>query len=189
MSDLLSDVKHKTSYVVKELAYLVKEVAYMIRPGLEDPALRAWRDQTLYRLVLRASRAETTTTLRRIQELGYTDVSLTDTNLLANLDTEGTSISALARRAGVTRQAAGQQIAVLERAGYVERRSSDTDGRAAIIYQTALGRALLGDALDIVEELESQYAAQLGSARFTALKKSLSLLLDQIDPIGTLGRD
>ena len=39
----------------------------MARPGLDDPAIRAWRDQTLYRLLMRASRAETTTTLRRVQ--------------------------------------------------------------------------------------------------------------------------
>ena len=82
----------------------------MARPELDDPQLRHWRDQTLYRLLLRASRAETTATLQRIQAAGYRDVSLTDTNLLANLDTEGTIITALARRAGVTRQAAGQQV-------------------------------------------------------------------------------
>ena len=70
----------------------------MGRPALEDPALRAWRDQTLYRLVLRASRAETTSTLERLHRFGYADVSLTDTNLLANLDTDGTIISV--RKAG-----------------------------------------------------------------------------------------
>jgi DNA-binding MarR family transcriptional regulator len=161
----------------------------MARPRLTDPALRAWRDQTLYRLLLRASRAETTTTLRRVQELGYSDVSLTDTNLLASLDTDGTTISALARRAGVTRQAASQQVATLERTGYVERHSSETDGRAAVIHQTALGRALLDDALSIVEVLENEYAEVLGSIRFTRLKKLLTSLLDEIDPLGRLGRD
>jgi DNA-binding MarR family transcriptional regulator len=160
----------------------------MRRPALDDPAIRSWRDQTLYRLLLRASRAETTATLERIHEVGYTDVSLTDTNLLANLDIEGTTISALARRAGVTRQAASQQIAALERAGYLERRPSDTDGRAAVIFQTAPGRALLDVAIDIVEELESQYAEHLGPARLATLKKLLSSLLEHIDPTGTLGR-
>ena len=162
----------------------------MVRPPLHDTtALRAWRDQTLYRLLLRASRAETTTTLERTHQLGYTDISLTDTNLLANLDTEGTSISALARRSGVTRQAASQQIAALERAGYIERRSSDTDGRAVIIVQTPRGRALLEDALGIVENLEGVYAEHLGQARLDDLKEALSSLLDRIDPIGTLGPD
>ena len=161
----------------------------MARPALDDPAIRAWRDQTLYRLLLRASRAETTATLERVRELGYGDVSLTDTTLLANLDMEGTIISALARRAGVTRQAASQQITALERAGYVVRRSSTTDGRAAVVSRTARGRALLDDALDIVEELEDQYAGLLGSRRLTTLKTLLASLLETIDPTGALGRD
>ena len=162
----------------------------MVRPDLGDTAdLRAWRDQTLYRLLLRATRAETTTTLERTQLRGYTDISLSDTNLLANLDTEGTSISALARRTGITRQAASQQVAALERTGYVERRSSDTDGRAVLVVQTARGRALLSDALEIVEDLEATYEEHLGSQRLIELKRSLASLLDRIDPIGTLGRD
>ena len=156
---------------------------------LDDPGLRAWRDQTLYRLLLRASRAETTATLQAIHRaLGYGDVSLTDTNLLANLDTDGTIISALARRAGVTRQAAGQQVAALERLGYVERRSSDVDGRAALIYQTNRGRTLLGDALDIVAALETNYAKHLGAARLAGLKDVLRTLLAHTDPAGELGR-
>jgi DNA-binding MarR family transcriptional regulator len=161
----------------------------MSRPALDDPGLRAWRDQTLYRLVLRANRAETTATLERIAARGYDDVSLRDTNLLANLDTDGTIITALARRAGVTRQAASQQVAALERAGYVERGASDADGRAAVIYQTARGRALLEDALDIVDDLEAGYAADLGEAKLATLKKLLATLLDHIDPLGGLGRD
>jgi DNA-binding MarR family transcriptional regulator len=185
----LADVA-PTPDVVKYLAQFVKEVAHMVRPPLENTtALRAWRDRTLYRLLLRASRAETTTTLERIQQRGYTDISLSDTNLLANLDTEGTSISTLARRAGVTRQAASQQMVALEGAGYIERRSSDTDGRAVIIVQARRGRALLEDALDVVEDLEASYAEHLGQARLADLKETLSSLLDHIDPIGTLGRD
>ena len=162
----------------------------MRRPPLEDTVgLRAWRDQTLYRLLLRASRSETTTTLERIHELGYTDISIADTNLLANLDTEGASISALARRAGVTRQAASQQVAALERAGYVERTESATDARAVAVVQTRRGRALLEDALTIVEELEAAYASHLGKARLADLKQLLATLLDRIDPAGSLGRD
>ena len=58
--------------------------------------LERWRgvDQSSSPSSSRRSRAEKSTTLRRVHELGYRDVSLTDTNLLANLDTEGTTISA-----------------------------------------------------------------------------------------------
>jgi DNA-binding MarR family transcriptional regulator len=162
----------------------------MTHPSLADAdALRAWRDRTLYRLLLRASRAERAATLRQLQEQGYADVSLGDTNLLANLDTEGTTVTALARRAGVTRQAASQQVAALESAGYVERRPSETDGRAVVVVQTARGRALLAEALDVVEALEAEYAAVLGPRRLAALKSSLTALLERIDPEGALGRD
>jgi DNA-binding MarR family transcriptional regulator len=160
----------------------------LTHPTLDDTtALRAWRDQTLYRLLLRASRAETTATLARVHQLGYVDVSVSDTQLLANLDTQGTAMSALARRAGVTRQAASQRVAALERAGYVERRASENDGRVVVVHQTSRGRALLNDALDIVESLETAYAEQLGTEQLAVLKEALSLFLDRIDPIGVLG--
>lgn len=159
-------------------------------PPFENSAeLRAWRDQTLYRRLLRASRAEATATLQQIHGLGYRDVSLRDTNLLANLDTEGSTITSLAHRAGVTRQAASQQVAALERAGYVERHASDLDARAVTVLQTSRGRALLDVALAIVEELERGYLDVLGPRRYANLNAALSSLLDHIDPAGALGTD
>lgn len=160
------------------------------RPGFEDPAaFRAWRDATLYRLLLRASRMEQTATLTAIHEAGFTDITLVDTNLLANLDTEGSTVTALARRAGVTRQAASQQVAALERLGYVERRPSDTDRRAVVVIQTAKGRDLLATALDVVSALEAAYEAELGPERMQTLKAALTDLLEARDPAGTLGKD
>lgn len=155
-----------------------------------DPtALRAWRDATLYRLVLRASRAERTQTLQRLVELGYTDVTITDTALLANLDVEGTTISTLARRSGITRQAASQQVAVLERDGYVQREADPLDSRAIRVQRTKRGHALFESALEIVSALEAEYARHLGARRTRELKATLSALLEHIDPGGGLGPD
>ena len=162
----------------------------MVVPSFENrAALRAWRESTLYRRLLRASRAEATATLERIHARGYSEVSLTDTNLLANLDTDGSTITALARRAGVTRQAASQQVTALERSGYVQRQASGSDARAVIVIQTERGRALLLDALAIVEELEQSYLQLLGPHRYRSLSSALALLLEHIDPTGALGHD
>jgi DNA-binding MarR family transcriptional regulator len=162
----------------------------MLDLDFDDPeALRAWRDATLYRRLLRAVRAETTATLQAIHELGYDDVTLSDTNLLANLDTDGSTITALARRAGVTRQAASQQVAALEQAGYVKRYTSEVDARAVRVVQSARGRALLREALEVVAELEASYAAILGKQKLSTLKASLGDLLDEIDPSGVLSPD
>lgn len=158
---------------------------------LDDPgALRVWRESTLYRLVFRASRAETTETLARLHRRGHpSTLTLAGTSLLANLDTAGTTISALARRAGMTRQGASQQIADLERDGYVVRRADPDDARAVIVRQSPKGRALLDDALAVVTELEAEYAAIVGEARLRSLKEVLAELVNDIDPGGRLGRD
>jgi DNA-binding MarR family transcriptional regulator len=159
----------------------------MTVPGLEDrAALRVWRDATLYRKLMRASRAEAGQTLAGIHERGFADVTLTDTNLLANLDTDGCTITDLARRAGVTRQSASQQVAALVRAGYVETCPSPIDRRAVVVVQTDQGRALLTTALEVVADLEAQYAAVLGARRHTQLHHALDALLSHTDPDGRL---
>jgi len=152
-----------------------------MRPVLpDDPArLRAWRDATLYRLMLRASEAERRETLRRLRQRGYQDVTGTDTALLANLDTADTTISALARRCGVTRQATG----------YVSRKPDPADSRAILVRRTAKGHALMRDGLEVVAEIEAEYAGVLGAGRLAALKELLTDLVGHSDPGGTLGGD
>ena len=159
----------------------------MTMPDLNDQAaLRAWRDTTLYRKLLRASRAEAAQTLAEIHRRGFTDVTLTDTNLLANLDTAGASVTDLARRAGVTRQSASQQIAALVKTGYLTAQASLTDRRASVVIQTDKGRELLATALEVVAELEARYAAALGPRRHAQLHHALDAFLDHTDPDGRL---
>jgi DNA-binding MarR family transcriptional regulator len=157
------------------------------RPPSDPNELREWRDATLYRLSLRASRAETTETLARLHARGHVGVTLGYTNFLANLDTEGTTLSALARRVGVTRQAAGQRIVEIEAAGYVSRQPDPADGRSVLVRQTAKGRKLLRDALDIVADLEAEYEEIIGAKRMDAMKATLRMLVDKVDPEGALG--
>jgi DNA-binding MarR family transcriptional regulator len=160
-----------------------------MRPVLpDDPArLRAWRDATLYRLVTRASEAEMRETLSRLRQRGYQDVTNTDTALLANLDTAETTISALARRCGVTRQAVSQQLALLSQKGYVSRKPDPADSRAIVVRRTAKGQALMRDALEIVAEIEAEYAGLLGAGRLATLKEQLTELVGHADPGGALG--
>ena len=162
-----------------------------MRPVLpDDPAgLRAWRDATLYRLVTRVSEAEMRETLIRLRQRGYLVVTTPDTALLANLDTADTTISALARRCGVTRQAASQQLALLSQKGYVSRKPDPADSRAILVRRTAKGQALMRDALEIVAEIEAEYAGLLGAGRLAELKERLTDLVTHADPDGTLGGD
>lgn len=89
----------------------------------------------------------------------------------------------------MTRQAASQQVAALEHAGYVQRTASPDDGRVFTVIQTDSGRALLNDALGIVDDLEAGYQQLLGGPALDALKEALCTLLAVTDTTGTLGRD
>src|SRR4051812_30102615 len=121
----------------------------MPRPlSVSTAQLRSFREQTLYRLLFRTLRSENQEMIRRLRGRGH-DVQPSYPSLLANLDTEGTRISALAARAGVTRQAAGQLLRDIERHGYVRRGSDPNDARAILVTFTAKGHRLLANALDV----------------------------------------
>jgi DNA-binding MarR family transcriptional regulator len=154
-----------------------------------DPEkLRAFREQTLYRLVLRARRAENTEMVARIRARGYPDLKPSYPALLANLDSQGANMTVLAAKSGISRQAASQQLAEIEAHGYVELRPDPADGRAVIVDRTERGRRLLRDALEVVSDLEASYSQQVGRERFDTMKQVLAELLDGIDPAGRLDK-
>ena len=149
-------------------------------------AFRAFREQTLYRLLLRARRVENAEMVARIRERGYPDLQLSYPALLANLDTEGSSITSLAAKAGVTRQAASQQIGEIAARGYVRTTPDPNDRRSVLVSRTERCRQLLVDALQVVAALEADYAAAVGERRFATMKRVLAELLDHIDSAGRL---
>ena len=155
-----------------------------------DPdELLKFRDHTLYRLLTRAQRAHNDEMTRRLQERGYRDVQQSYARLLSNLDPDGSSIVLLAARAGVTRQAASQLLKEIEAKGYVRREPDPDDARAVIVRRTARGERLLRDALEVVSELEAEYAEAVGPRKVEQLRTLLTELLRDIDPTGGLSRD
>ena len=87
--------------------------------------------------------------------------------VLGNIHTEGTRLVELARRLGVTRQAASQIVQQIERKGFLERTADPDDGRAVLVRHTPAGRALLLDALTLMHEIETGYAELVGTRPWT----------------------
>ena len=153
-----------------------------------DPtALRAYRNSKLYRSLARTLRVYNRRLVAGLQARGFADFSPAFPALLSNLDTDGTRIGVLARRAGVTRQAAGQLLREIEKCGYVERSVSPEDARATMICFTPRGRRLLATVLELVEEIEGELAAALKRGEFEHVRDRLLRIADRIDPGGRLG--
>ncbi len=99
----------------------------------------------LGRLLLRAHRDFGARALAQLRARGVADLGLAHTALLATLDPAGggTSVTLLAERAAMTKQAIGELAIDLERGGYVTRAPDPADRRATIVTITAAGRRAL----------------------------------------------
>lgn len=140
-----------------------------------------WRRQHIGRLFLRAHRDFSERALEKLKARGHAGLGLAHTMLLPHLDLNGTRITVLAERAGITKQAVGQLVAELEQRGYVERAVDSSDRRAVLVSFTQAGQRFLRDAERIKHEIESEYAASLGAERLAALRAALVVLLDRAD--------
>jgi DNA-binding MarR family transcriptional regulator len=137
-----------------------------------------WRQRHIGRLFLRAHRDFSERALEKLSARGHGGLGLAHTTLLPHLDLDGTRITTLAERAGITKQAVGQLVADLEQRGYVARAVDPTDRRATLVFFTEDGRRFLRDAEQIKYEIEAEYAAILGAERLDALREALVTLLD-----------
>jgi DNA-binding MarR family transcriptional regulator len=156
-------------------------------PGGTLSELRQYRNSKLYRPLGRIWRIYNKRLVAALHARGFEDFSPAFPQIMSNLDTQGTRIGVLATRAGVTRQAAGQLVAEIERCGYVERRAASDDSRATIVRFTPRGRRLLATVLGLVEEMEASFAALVDAREFETVRATLARLADALDPEGAFG--
>jgi len=149
--------------------------------------LRRYRNSKLYRSLARTLRVYNRLLVARLQELGFGDFQPSFPQILSNLDTQGTRIGVLAGRAGISRQAVGKLLGQIERAGYAVRTAASEDARATVVRFTPRGRRLLETILQLVEQIEAEFAAVVGAVRFEVVSGALAAIADVIDPQGAFG--
>lgn len=86
--------------------------------------------------------------------------------------------SALAERAGMSKQAMNQLLKSLESLGYLVRSDAPDEGRARIVRVTRRGRAAYAKIHDILRDIERDWSAELGPTRFAELKELLFRVWD-----------
>jgi DNA-binding MarR family transcriptional regulator len=91
----------------------------------------------------------------------------------------GGRVGVLASRLQLTKQAVGQVLDGLERAGWVRRAPDPDDGRVRLIFYTESGCQLVSDTLDVTRRVERRLMKRIGPQRLKALKEALSHLAAQ----------
>jgi DNA-binding MarR family transcriptional regulator len=139
---------------------------------VDDP-----RDDALGRLLLQAHRRAQAASLAKLQQRGHSNVRPGHLPVITNLDAEGTRITELANRAGMTRQMMGRLVRELEELDYVQSRPDPQDQRAVIVTLTERGTRFLGDAPAAIADVERDYAELLGADELAVLRAALVRLI------------
>ncbi|HEY3334012.1 MAG TPA: MarR family transcriptional regulator [Candidatus Limnocylindrales bacterium] len=113
------------------------------------------------------------------KEAGYANLRQSHLQVFGNIDWSGTRLTDLAARAAMTRPSMLELVDELVKAGYLERRPDERDGRAKLICLTRDGRRVVVQALRAVRQIESTYADEVGAARFEEACLTLHELLRQ----------
>ncbi len=108
---------------------------------------------------------------------GWRDVTMADLQVLRSVAPEGTTAAAIARLAGISKQAVARTIAGLEASGYLRRRPGSADAREKRIVFSAKGVRLIEEAIDLIAGTERRYADALGAEGLAGLKRQLATLL------------
>jgi DNA-binding MarR family transcriptional regulator len=114
---------------------------------------------------------------RAMHARGFAGIRLVHIALIRNVDENGTRISDIAKRAGMTKQATGQLVAEFVELGYIKLIPDPDDGRAKIARYTAKGKRLLVAIVASIEETETIVASAIGGSELDALKQTLAKLL------------
>lgn len=93
----------------------------------------------------------------------------------------GSTISAIGRELGITRQGAAKVVAHLRERGYVTVADSPSSGREKSVTLTVHGMAYLDAQRTAARSIERELFANLGGAGFSALEMLLGALGDRHD--------
>jgi DNA-binding MarR family transcriptional regulator len=109
-----------------------------------------------------ALRAYNARALLGIRTRGHTRVTLAHAAILPHIAADGTRLTEIAMRAGMTKQSASQLVRELEHSGYVSRLPDERDRRAERIVFTKIGKQFRIDAREVKRAQETELTRFLG---------------------------
>jgi DNA-binding MarR family transcriptional regulator len=114
--------------------------------------------------------------LARLAERGHPEVRAAHSAVFQYLDDTGTTVSLLAERAQMTKQAMAELVLHLEARGYVRRVPDPADRRAKLVLATERGREVVAIARALVPEIEERVGGIVGAERVPSLVADLDAI-------------
>ena len=137
--------------------------------------------QSTVQLLLKAARLLNERAISRVRSRTNKPVRVAHTALFPHIDLEGTRLTDLASRLGVTKQAAGQLVDELVEMGMLERAPDPADARAKLVRFTRRGKAGILDGIAVLKELEAELEELVGASRMRTLHDVLTAIVRDAD--------
>jgi DNA-binding MarR family transcriptional regulator len=147
----------------------LKASAMATNPSGDEARLRSLR-----RLLLARSAWFEDRVLQAAPRFGYDFVTPAMHRLFAHMSSKPVSMSELARRLAVTRQAVHQTVNQARRRGIVELVADPLDARLRNVRFTAKGMRMVRSAADAVRAIERDLERRLGRRNVDALRRILA---------------
>lgn len=116
---------------------------------------------------------------------GFPDIRPAHSAVFRHIRPEGSRLTDLAARAGMTKQSMAYLVEGLAAGGYATTQPDPSDGRARLVRLTARGRRVWDALVALSAEAEAEIAALIGPPRLDALRDALGAIVDRIEA-GTL---
>ncbi|MEO0382693.1 MAG: MarR family winged helix-turn-helix transcriptional regulator [Pseudomonadota bacterium] len=107
--------------------------------------------------------------LHYLHEAGYPDLKAAHTHVLRTMRIDGSTLTDMAERAGISKQAMSKLVAVFEEWGFVEWRG----GQGRQVFATDAGKELLKRGVLALRVAEATFFAALGAQEREALRALL----------------
>ncbi|MHC3000864.1 MarR family winged helix-turn-helix transcriptional regulator [Gordonia metallireducens] len=132
------------------------------------------------RLLLETFDAMTREVVEELADAGHPGLTVTNELAMEAIDDGAGNAASLARRLGVSRQAAAKTITALEGLGYVERAADADDARRKSLRITARGREAIRVGSAAFDRIRVRWEAALGADRVAETEDALRFLRDGV---------
>jgi DNA-binding MarR family transcriptional regulator len=119
-----------------------------------------------------------------LRAAGYTDLRAAHAQVFVAIDVEGSRLTDLAARAGMTKQAMGELVRYLEQHGYLRVEPDSRDRRAKVIRPTPDGLRAHEISLSMVGETDRRLAERIGEHELHELKAQIRRIAERVNRYG-----
>lgn len=147
--------------------------------------LEADKRRTTFQVLLKVARLVNERSLARVNaEAGRAVLRPALANLFPHIALEGTRVTELAAKLGVTKQAVSKLVGELVEQGVVELLPDPADARARLVRFTAHGVTAIHHGMSVFREVERELATVVGEDLMERLGDDLRALLDALEGRG-----